>query len=47
MCLEGRVCHTNGYVAVGVGVDACDVVGAVNVTVVATVGRINVGDAGI
>ena len=41
------MCHTNAYVAVGVGVDACDVVGAVNVTVVATVGRINMGDAGI
>jgi hypothetical protein len=50
MCLEGQVCHTNGYDAVGVDVDACDVVEAVNVnvTVVATaVDRKDVGDAGI
>ena len=37
------MCHTDGYVAVHVD---CDVE-AVNVTVVASVGRIDVGDAGI
>ena len=51
------MCHTDGYVAEDVDVDACDaadaadgvdVVEAVNVTVVATavVGRIDVDDAG-
>ena len=38
------MCHTDGYVAVHVD---CDDVEAVNVTVVASVGRIDVGDAGI
>ena len=38
------MCHTDDYVAVHVD---CDDVEAVNVTVVGSVGRINVGDAGI
>jgi hypothetical protein len=48
------VYHTDGYVAEGVDVDACDVADAADgvhvvevVNVTAVVGRINVDDAGI
>ena len=55
LCLrdsQGRVCHTDGYVADGVDVEASDVVDAANgVDVVeivnaTVVGRVNVDNAG-